>query len=725
MTSPDYYAFIDSLIPGHQAWLSVNLIPTGRQFFDHYVGDDLHTDGLLRQYEAWRMEHRYTQVRPWNGTEALGRVPDANIPSPGRVLPWLSGAGAGPYLDLRLSEVSTADSLQAAFGAGNVAALGAAIRAHWDAVRNFPTPGASEIHDDATALYSIRFWGFMKWASMLRDRLLGVTEQVAPIVYDADGVPLSDIEFMDAANRWHMIWHEGEIACSGATSEAANNPFAPLDSSFGQFCGRSGLPGESLRFHRDLLNTYDAWRQRAGMPVVQRWNPASLDHFHELVAYEESTLRQVLPEQPISNDFLTQYQIIKERVGHFNTLEALDEYLQIGLHTVEHDIPERTVTDIFDINTNIYSLRLIAWHRWIDYLWEVRQPRLDSLRVVTSDGIDYPGVLTIVRPMSNPGTIQPDKALTALTVDKRGTLNIIYNVRPETWGRPINLIFTAQVYRNSMDTTPVVGLDATTLTIDAVPQGVDSAPVEIPFSGVDEDGDGAFAWRNLAGDVIGFKNNRIRITARLVAVGNIPGSMGLDFQGGRFVVNGPNDRFDYLEHIDIVLVHESYPPQVSAVLNKSAFSLEEVIANAREEEEDLFGNAFNIFLQDPPEKPSAYGSFSIFADPARTVVSGICADIACAPQVEVMDESGTNNVDWFTVSLTDVWRANPSLPNHLSQQVVFCYSAIFNVASLEALLSNPGHIRHAYLRISAWDRAGNMITNVLSSPIKLFCNENL
>ncbi len=79
MTSPDFCTFIDSLIPGHQAWLSVNLIPTGRQFFDHYIGDDLHTGGLLRQYEVWRMEHGYTQVRPWNGTEALGRVPDTGM----------------------------------------------------------------------------------------------------------------------------------------------------------------------------------------------------------------------------------------------------------------------------------------------------------------------------------------------------------------------------------------------------------------------------------------------------------------------------------------------------------------------------------------------------------------------------------------------------------------------------------------------------------------------
>jgi hypothetical protein len=56
--------------------------------------------------------------------------------------------------------------------------------------------------------------------------------------------------------------------------------------------------------------------------------------------------------------------------------------------------------------------------------------------------------------------------------------------------------------------------------------------------------------------------------------------------------------------------------------------------------------------------------------------------------------------------------------------VVFCYSAIFNVASLKTLLPNPGDIRRARLRISAQDRAGNTVTDVLSSPIKLSCNAN-
>ena len=56
MSSPDFRTFVDILFPVHQAWLTANPSPSGNQFFDHYVGDPIHPDGLLWQYEAWRAE---------------------------------------------------------------------------------------------------------------------------------------------------------------------------------------------------------------------------------------------------------------------------------------------------------------------------------------------------------------------------------------------------------------------------------------------------------------------------------------------------------------------------------------------------------------------------------------------------------------------------------------------------------------------------------------------
>src|SRR6266511_3098064 len=155
MSSPDFRTFVDSLIGDHQSWLSSHASPSGNDFFDHYVGDETHPTGLLRRYEAWRAEHGYTRVRPWNGTEALNRPATADIPSPGRVFPWLSIASAGPnFADSFLAEGTTTADLQAHFT--NIDNLGAAIRTHWNTVKGF-NPGG-EIDDDASAIYSIRLW---------------------------------------------------------------------------------------------------------------------------------------------------------------------------------------------------------------------------------------------------------------------------------------------------------------------------------------------------------------------------------------------------------------------------------------------------------------------------------------------------------------------------------------------------------------------------------------
>ena len=129
MTNPDFRTFVGTFIPGHRTWLGDNPSPSGDEFFNQYVGDPLNPNGLLRQYEAWRTEHGYKRVRPWNGSEQLGIGPIPDIPSPGRVFTWLTGADAGPSLDSRLVEGRTTSQLQADFGVGNTNALGAAILA--------------------------------------------------------------------------------------------------------------------------------------------------------------------------------------------------------------------------------------------------------------------------------------------------------------------------------------------------------------------------------------------------------------------------------------------------------------------------------------------------------------------------------------------------------------------------------------------------------------------
>lgn len=118
MTSPDFRIFVDTLMPGHLAWLTGShpAGTIGDDFFNHYVGDAVNTGGLLWQYENWRTEHGYMRVRPWNGCEALGRAATAAIPFPGHVVPFASNAGsAGPTIDSRLADGRTTAQLQADF----------------------------------------------------------------------------------------------------------------------------------------------------------------------------------------------------------------------------------------------------------------------------------------------------------------------------------------------------------------------------------------------------------------------------------------------------------------------------------------------------------------------------------------------------------------------------------------------------------------------------------
>ena len=44
--------------------------------------------------------------------------------------------------------------------------------------------------------------------------------------------------------------------------------------------------------------------------------------------------------------------------------------------------------------------------------------------------------------------------------------------------------------------------------------------------------------------------------------------------------DAPNDQFDHDQHVDVVLVQESRPPLVTTLMNRSAFSVDEVVINA-------------------------------------------------------------------------------------------------------------------------------------------------
>ena len=677
-------------MPGHLAWLTGShpAGTIGDDFFNHYVGDAVNTGGLLWQYENWRTEHGYMRVRPWNGCEALGRAATAAIPFPGHVVPFASNAGsAGPTIDSRLADGRTTAQLQADFPTTND--LGSAIMTQWNDLRGF---GGPEFADEQYAPFSIRFWGFMKWASVMRNHFQGIPVFAIPIVFDADGVPLSDIEFFGTENDWHQAWHLATTTCTQVTSNALHNPFAPNDSPYGQICQRSSpdlVTGEFFTFHRDVINTYDNWRQRAGMPPVGLYAPPNI-HFHPPSGGEVDV------PNAVGDDYSGQFNAIKSVVQQFNSLPELANFAQFGVHNAGHGDPSNP--DIAPPALNNYSPRFFGWHKWIDRIWDIRQPRFNSLQVVESDGTPYTNVLTFVRPSPNPDRPDPNNALTSLTAEGRGSLWVRYNIRPETFGRDVTLTITAKVYHASGDLTTVAGLDSAAFTT--------TVPIELTFTGLDSEGAGAFAHHELGGGAVGFKNGRIRITGRIIPIGPVTSG-------------GSADPFDDVKNVDVILVQEQTLPNVDVVLNRSAFSYDEItLTNIGGF--SPFADAFFVVLQDPPQPPASIDAVNIFADPSRTAVAGIFADASFQPTITVVDETGAT-VNWFIPLFTDVFQEDPTLPAHISQRVLFRYQILVDVSAIDALLPAPGAAPHfARLKISARDRVNNQVHDVFSPPIKFF-----
>jgi hypothetical protein len=726
----DHQAFIDTLIDGHRAWLvghessDRRLTATGAEFFDHYVGDADHPTGLLFQYEAWRARFGYTRIRPWNGSEMLGRTPTALLPSPGLVVSFVRSGFVvppGPALDPRLAEGRTTAQLQAEFGTGATGEgrLGDAIVAHWNLVHGYVYEGnagfniGNEMANNDSAIYSVRLWSFMKWASQMRSRLRGIPVFAIPIAYDADGVPLSDIDFIDSFNRWHVYWHGDEpghmradviTACSVHTAEATNNPFAPPTSPFGQSCGRIGESEEFLRFHRDLLDTYDAWRRRAGMPAITRWPPPLL-HFHE-DEINGTPLDQVDIDRV---DQVIQRQQILDRVRHYNSLSTLAAFCEGPLHALGHSAP--TSDDIGPPDANNYSPRFMGWHRWVDFLWELRAPNFEAVETVAG-GVVYPRILTVVRPTGNPADdrIEPVAALSARS-NGRGSLSIRIRVRPDPWARRLNLTGQVEVFRASSDSAAVI---TTTLTpIDDVPQGTDHGPLEVSIDGLDGDGEGAFAVRD-SGGVVAFKNGRIRITLSLtVAPGQtIPGSLATGV-----------DSFQHDRHVDVFLVQDRDAPIVTAILNKSSFSTDEVSLNAGMSDSSRFEEAFFVVVEDPTPPPASFDPANIFSDPARAIVAGIFMDATHPPGITMVDDAGGAEIDWAHVEVAVPYAERPGLHPNAPQRILFPCHARFDVPTMAAALP-AGSRRHARLRMTARDRAGNVALDVLSERIKLFTSAN-
>ena len=388
--------FLDGIVYRQKEWLArrrsageslrymgENVDQQGRgiDFLRHYVYNDAarrpdptdpDTDlALLQLYEHWRERHHLRPIESWDGT---------------RLRPWLPSE-ANPSVPQALQ--NDLQHFNHAYYRGRpwsspLDALGNAIEAYLDAIRRHhvwsrPSSGGTlrlyrfnELNNIEVAPYSIRFWGFLRFADDLRRIYL--KESLPEYAHDE----LSDISFMDNFNQNHFPWHDD-------VTEAGKCP-----SWYGQYGLRKhykyerhtqGYAVEFLEFHSDLLTSYNKWLREVGMPPTSGWREDGLP-FSVGVHDSSYILKYAFSG---NGNFKNPWgrggtdgkaidptswasALFDPQLTRFQTAAELGHYLEfltvrgIGLHGAGH--VERC--DIRDQYLNNYSLRFFHWHQWID-----------------------------------------------------------------------------------------------------------------------------------------------------------------------------------------------------------------------------------------------------------------------------------------------------------------------------------------------------------------------
>lgn len=503
---------------------SVSTAVTGDAFLAH------HLDYMLSRYEAWRSKYFLPPLRPWDGQSSMEAEQSATVP----------GAGALP---------------------GTTDALGTSVREYYNATYRVSLTG--EMEDEVKAPYSYRYWAFVKWASDLRKRVLGLPVLHVHKVFSADGTVLSEKDFTDIFHQVHHIWHPNGPVGSGWTEAT---PF--FKTSVCQHIGkkeisRTQVGAEFFTFHRDHLEIFDRWLVRTGLQETQSINTCA--HDTDPNDPPPSGVDSDFSGYPHIEDWSTNPPTIVFNDVHTTYWESdLSEFANLGemgqlFATDFNQFPSITVSGVSDTGyhgrghvlngdllppvDNNHSPRFFAWHGFNDDVWVKREPRFNTFRLVQSDGSDYPGpgTLTILRDLGvSTDAVEPALGVAGIDLATgRGTLRVKLNVRPDPFGRTLELRLECEVVRESAGTSSVIPLAPKTLSIIAsgTPAGNERLPdtdfvEDLVFDGsagtVDGDGDGPFKSDNplFTPTTVGFKNSRIRIrgylTCRALSNGTVP-----------------------------------------------------------------------------------------------------------------------------------------------------------------------------------------------------------
>jgi hypothetical protein len=495
---------------------------TGDAFLAH------HLDYMLDRYERWHGKYLLPPVRPWDGQSSMDAEQSATVP------------GAGPL-------PATTDD------------LGTSIRIYYNGT--YRVSLTDELADEVKAPYSYRYWAFMKWASDLRRRVLGQPVFHVHKVFDRTGTVLSEKDFTDVFHQVHHVWHPSGPIGSGWTQAT---PF--FRTSVGQHIGkkeisRTQVGAEFFTFHRDHIGVFDRWLSRTGQPPVQSINTCA----HDTAANDPppAGVDADFSGYPHIEDWSTNPPDVHFNDPHTTYWESdVDEFANLGemgqlFATDFNQFPLINVAGVSDTGyhgtghilnadleppvDNNHTPRFFAWHGFNDDVWVKREPRFDEFALVQPDDTAFPapGTLTILRDLlSSTDSVEPSAGVASIDlVTGNGTLRIRLNVRPDPFGRTLDLLLKCEVLREAGGTAPVISM---TRELSAIPGGAPAADERLQgsvfaedfvFDGsagtVDGDGVGPFASDNalFAPTPVGFKNSRIRITGYLTCRARPDGSI--------------------------------------------------------------------------------------------------------------------------------------------------------------------------------------------------------
>ena len=526
---------------------SASTTVTGEQFLTH------HLDYMLASYEEWHSKYFLPPVRPWDGQDMY----------PGMGMP------EGPTLPVTLNG--------SAFPGGwTQNDLGTAVRNYYNDMRHYIN-GTEMNQDEIKAPYSYRYWALMKWVSDLRKRLNGEPVIPVSIVYDKDGIVLTEKEFTDIFYQVHHVWHPNGPVGSGWTT-----PTPYFKTSVGQHIGkkeisRTQVGSEFFTFHRDHLEIFDRWLARTKQDLTQSHNTCAHDtsgggFTHTGVEADNSgnpkvtsggtPLNPAVNFNPVHNTDWNGDLHEFPNLGLMGQLFAMDNnqfpfinvllddgvtnWSDTGYHGDGHVLNG----DLIDAVTNNHVPRFFAWHGFIDDLWTKRRPDFNTLDFVLSTNAVFPApqVLTILRDLNtNTDTVEPSNAIGGINLTNgQGTLNLKINVRTDPFGRSLELKLKCDVIRENVSNTPVISITRN-LTITTGQQNTDIIE-QFVFDGsagtADVSGEGPFVQDNLlfSPTATGFKNSVIRITAYLtcnqMADGTIAPASGTISSSGTSVTGG-------------------------------------------------------------------------------------------------------------------------------------------------------------------------------------------